>query len=191
MQIKSGLYSCSHPLYIEIYNTPCVTVIRPYWVLCRTGTVRTHILYDRNRIRLAALHRLITLRGLTLRTQRVLKVVVAPRADVEKDHSRLLSFRLILVKDRVLMTAARARDVGVRQSRILTQVCCHASLLFCDVQKVVPIHQAVVYGLVNARAYTTRVDHGASLLLCLGIQEVVALRAKMKRCHLEEVQVRL
>jgi hypothetical protein len=48
---------------------------------------------------LYALSCLSTLRGLTFRrTQLVLEVVVAPRADVEKDHSRLFSFRLILVK---------------------------------------------------------------------------------------------
>jgi hypothetical protein len=77
------------------------------------------------------------------------------------------------------------------QSRILAQVCCHTRLLsnidsersqdefrvdlLCDVQKVVPIHQSVIYGLVNVWAYTTCVDHGASLLLCLGIEQVVAL----------------
>lgn len=77
------------------------------------------------------------------------------------------------------------------QSWILAQVCCHPRLLsninsersqnelrvglLCDVQKVVPINQSVVYGLVNVWAYTTRVDHGASLLLCLWIEQVVAL----------------
>lgn len=77
------------------------------------------------------------------------------------------------------------------QSRILAQVCCHTRLLsdinseqsqdelgadlLCDVQKVVPVNQSVVYGLVNVWAYTTCVDHGASLLLCLGIEQVVAL----------------
>ena len=51
----------------------------------------------------------------------------------------------------------------------------------CDVQKIIPIYQAAVYGLVNAWADTARVDHCATLLLRFGIQEVVALGAKVER----------
>ena len=52
----------------------------------------------------------------------------------------------------------------------------------CDVQKVVPINQAVVHSLVDIWADTTRVDHSSTLLLRLGVQEVVALRAEVKGC---------
>ena len=45
----------------------------------------------------------------------------------------------------------------------------------CDVQKIIPIHQAVVHSLVNVWADPARVDHGSALLLGLGVQEVVAL----------------
>jgi len=45
----------------------------------------------------------------------------------------------------------------------------------CDVQKIIPVYQAVVHSLVNVWADAARVDHGSTLLLCLGIQEVVAL----------------
>lgn len=50
----------------------------------------------------------------------------------------------------------------------------------CDIQKVVSIHQAIFHCLINAWADTTCVDHGTTLLLCLGIEEVVALRTKME-----------
>ena len=45
----------------------------------------------------------------------------------------------------------------------------------CDVQKVIPIDQPVIYSLVNIGADTARVDHGSTLLLGLGVKEVVAL----------------
>ena len=51
----------------------------------------------------------------------------------------------------------------------------------CDVQKIIPVHQAAVYGLVDAWADTARVDHCATLLLRFGVQEVVALGAKVER----------
>jgi hypothetical protein len=50
----------------------------------------------------------------------------------------------------------------------------------CDVQKVIPIDQAAVHGLVNVWTDAARVDHGSTLLLCFGIQEVVALRTKVE-----------
>ena len=52
----------------------------------------------------------------------------------------------------------------------------------CDVQKVIPIYQAAVHGLVDAWADTARVDHCATLLLRFGIQKVVALGTKVERC---------
>ena len=45
----------------------------------------------------------------------------------------------------------------------------------CDVQKVVPIYQTAVDGLVDVWTDAARVDHGSTLLLCFGIEEVVAL----------------
>ena len=45
----------------------------------------------------------------------------------------------------------------------------------CDVQKIIPIHEAVVHSLVDIWADTARVDHGSTLLLRLGVKEVVAL----------------
>ena len=51
----------------------------------------------------------------------------------------------------------------------------------CDVQKIIPIHQAADHGLVDAWAYTPRVDHCARLLLRFGVQEVVALGAKVEK----------
>jgi hypothetical protein len=45
----------------------------------------------------------------------------------------------------------------------------------CDVQKVIPIDQPVIYGLIDIRADTARVDHSSTLLLRLGVQKVVAL----------------
>jgi hypothetical protein len=45
----------------------------------------------------------------------------------------------------------------------------------CDIQKVIPIYQPVIYSLVDIGADTARVDHGSTLLLRLGVQEVVAL----------------
>jgi hypothetical protein len=45
----------------------------------------------------------------------------------------------------------------------------------CDVQKVIPIYQATVHGLVDVWADTARVDHCATLLLRFGVQQVVAL----------------
>jgi hypothetical protein len=45
----------------------------------------------------------------------------------------------------------------------------------CDVQKIVPIHEAVVHSLVNVWADAAGVDHRSTLLLCLGVQEVIAL----------------
>jgi hypothetical protein len=47
--------------------------------------------------------------------------------------------------------------------------------LLCDVQKIVPIYQAVVHSLVDVWTDTARVDHGSTLLLRLGVQQVVAL----------------
>ena len=51
----------------------------------------------------------------------------------------------------------------------------------CDVQKIVPIYQTAVHGLVDVWADAAGVDHGSTLLLCFGIQEVVALRTKVER----------
>jgi hypothetical protein len=51
----------------------------------------------------------------------------------------------------------------------------------CDVQKIIPIYQAAVYGLVDAWADTARVDHCATLLLRFWVQEIVALGAKVER----------
>ena len=52
----------------------------------------------------------------------------------------------------------------------------------CDVQKIVPIHQTAVDGLVDVWTDAARVDHGTTLLFRLGIQEVVALGTEVKRC---------
>ena len=45
----------------------------------------------------------------------------------------------------------------------------------CDVQKIVPIYQTAVHGLVDVWTDAARVDHRSALLLRFGIQEVVAL----------------
>jgi hypothetical protein len=52
----------------------------------------------------------------------------------------------------------------------------------CDVQKIVPIYQTAVHGLVDVWTDAARVDHGSTLLLRFGIQEVVALGTKVERC---------
>jgi hypothetical protein len=39
----------------------------------------------------------------------------------------------------------------------------------CDVQKIIPVHQAAVHGLVDAWANTARVDQCATLLLRFGV----------------------
>jgi hypothetical protein len=52
----------------------------------------------------------------------------------------------------------------------------------CDVQKIVPIYQTAVHGLVDVWTDAAGVDHGSTLLLGFGIQEVVALRTKVERC---------
>jgi hypothetical protein len=52
--------------------------------------------------------RRIVLRGLRFAPQLVLKVVVTSCANVEQNHTRLLSLRLILVEDR-----ARYRQVSL------------------------------------------------------------------------------
>jgi len=44
-----------------------------------------------------------------------------------------------------------------------------------DVQKIVPIYQTAVHGLVDVWTDAARVDHRSTLLLRFGIQEVVAL----------------
>ena len=56
----------------------------------------------------------------------------------------------------------------------------------CDVQKIIPIYQAAVHGLVDAWADAAREDHCATLLLRFGVQEVVALGAKVEGCLWEK-----
>jgi hypothetical protein len=51
----------------------------------------------------------------------------------------------------------------------------------CDVQKIVPIYQTAVHGLVDVWTDAARVDHGSTLLLGFGIEEVVALGTKVER----------
>jgi len=82
---------------------------------------------------------------------------------------------LILIEDSVLVAAAWTGNVGVCQGRVLTEIRRHTRLFFCDVQEIIPVHQAIVHSLVNVWADAARVDHGSTLLFCLGIQEVVAL----------------
>jgi len=50
----------------------------------------------------------------------------------------------------------------------------------CDVQKIVLIYQTAVHGLVDVWTDAAGVDHGSTLLLGFGIQEVVAVRKKWR-----------
>jgi hypothetical protein len=59
--------------------------------------------------------------------------------------------------------------------------------LTCDVQKIVLIYQTAVHGLVDVWTDAAGVDHGSTLLLGFGIQEVVAVRKKWRDTCSESV----
>ena len=53
-----------------------------------------------------------------------------------------------------------------------------AGHVLCDRQQIVPIHALVLSNLVIV-AYPARVDHDSPLGVCLGIEQVIAFRAKV------------
>lgn len=113
----------------------------------------------------------------------VLEQEVAVAAHVEQDHLVKGALALVLEHDSLLVTAAGAgKVVRPAQRRIRHQLVNHTRLLLGDILEIVPKHQG--RGRLGAvGAIAAGVHQDVIRPIRLGIQQIVALGAKVQRRH--------
>jgi len=104
------------------------------------------------------------------------------RANVKQNHPRFFPLRLVLEEDRVVISAFRARHAGVRQCRIVAQVCSDSGLLSSISQQVIPVHCSI-RGLFFGVAGSAPHDHTSTNRIRFRREYVVTFLTKGQGGH--------